>query len=243
MKLKTAISYRLTYQTRSLLIYMVYFTVFACLMPLLAIFLSDTTEIVHSDIIFSAICFMFILALVGIHSDFKLFIQNGLSRQNIFLTNIWTNTLISVGFSGLLVLIQKLFDRPLISGFRFEIFLVDLYSKNAFFPSWFLLSLFLFFASTIGVVIGTFNELFSGIHKILIILALIMIPTVVGFLFQTIDKQITMNILEFLKEIIGISSTGLNIWPLVGTLWVLITINLLLSFLMNQKREIKRING
>ena len=107
MKLKTAITYRLTYQTRSLLIYMAYFTVFACLMPLLAIFLSDTTEIVHSDIIFSAICFMFILALIGINSDFKLFIQNGLSRQNIFLANIWTNALISVGFSGLLVLIQK----------------------------------------------------------------------------------------------------------------------------------------
>ena len=100
MKLKTAITYRLTYQTRSLLIYMAYFTVFACLMPLLAIFLSDTTEIVHSDIIFSAICFMFILALIGINSDFKLFIQNGLSRQNIFLANIWTNALISVGFSG-----------------------------------------------------------------------------------------------------------------------------------------------
>ena len=163
MKLKTAITYRLTYQTRSLLIYMAYFTVFACLMPLLAIFLSDTTEIVHSDIIFSAICFMFILALIGINSDFKLFIQNGLSRQNIFLANIWTNALISVGFSGLLVLIQKLFDRPLISNFRFEIFLVDLYSKSAFFPSWFLLFFFLFFASTIGVVIGTFNELFSGI--------------------------------------------------------------------------------
>ncbi len=72
MKLKTAITYRLTYQTRSLLIYMAYFTVYACLMPLLAIFLSDTTEIVHSDIIFSAICFMFILALIGINSDFKL---------------------------------------------------------------------------------------------------------------------------------------------------------------------------
>ena len=102
---------------------------------------------------------------------------------------------------------------------------------------------FLFFASTIGVVIGTFNELFSGIKKILILLALIMIPTLVGLLFQTIDKQITMNILDSLKEILGISSTGLNIWPLVGTLLVLITINLLLSFLMNQKREIKRING
>ena len=186
---------------------------------------------------------MFILALIGINSDFKLFIQNGLSRQNIFLANIWTNALISVGFSGLLVLIQKLFDRPLISNFRFEIFLVDLYSKSAFFPSWFLLFFFLFFASTIGVVIGTFNELFSGIQKILILLALIMIPTLVGLLFQTIDKQITMNILDFLKEILGISSTGLNIWPLVGTLLVLITINLLLSFLMNQKREIKRING
>lgn len=241
MKLQTAIIYRLTYQIKSMLIYLGFFFLFACLIPIAAIFISGTNETVKSDILFSGMIFMAVLSFIGINSDFKLFLQNGVSRKNNFLANLITNTFLAFGFALVMKMIEKIFALPLIPGFQFRIFLVEDYTEK-FIPSFLLLFFLLLFGSTIGLVFGVINDRFLGTKKLLILLTLLMVPVLLGLFAQIIGNALKMKILDFLKAIVGVTNKGMEAAPLVRTLIVICFINTFITYIMNRKREIKRIN-
>ena len=71
------------------------------------------------------------------NTDFKLFIQNGLSAGQ-FLVNFVSNAILSlVGSLAVLVLI-KVFSGNFISHFQLSMKLIDVYAQGNFFMSWLL---------------------------------------------------------------------------------------------------------
>ena len=83
MKFKTALQYRVIYQVRSLAIYFGFYALFGILFPLIGLLFSNDVNTVSSDAVIPC------LVLWGyyhfrVNTDFKLFIQNGLSRWTIF---------------------------------------------------------------------------------------------------------------------------------------------------------------
>lgn len=84
MKFKTALQYRVIYQVRSLAIYFGFYALFGILFPLIGLLFSNDVNTVSSDAVIPCLVFMGILSFLGVNTDFKLFIQNGLSRWTIF---------------------------------------------------------------------------------------------------------------------------------------------------------------
>ena len=136
MKFKTALRYRVIYQVRSLAIYFGFYALFGILFPLIGLLFSNDVNTVSSDAVIPCLVFMGILSFLGVNTDFKLFIQNGLSRWTIFLVNFVSNAILSlVGSLAVLVLI-KVFSGNFISHFQLSMKLIDVYAQGNFFMSW-----------------------------------------------------------------------------------------------------------
>lgn len=84
MKFKTALQYRVIYQVRSLAIYFGFYALFGILFPLIGLLFSNDVNTVSSDAVIPLSGFYGDTIILGVNTDFKLFIQNGLSRWTIF---------------------------------------------------------------------------------------------------------------------------------------------------------------
>ena len=243
MTLITAVKYRLSYQFKSLLYFFGYLAFFSILFPVIGILASGSAESIRSDILFASVIYFWVIAFVGAASDFKLFIQNSVSRFTIFWSNIISTLIISVITSVILRLIVKTLDGLVIKNLSVSLKLVDIYTNGHTVTSLTFLTVLLIFASTLGSLAGTFNDRFSNTVKILVILGLIMVPSVIGISLNLLGAEIRLHLLNMLKFIVGYSKDGMNVLPILLTLLVLIGMNSLLTFLLNRKREIKRVNA
>ena len=151
MKFKTALRYRVIYQVRSLAIYFGFYALFGILFPLIGLLFSNDVNTVSSDAVIPCLVFMGILSFFGMNTDFKLFIQNGLSRWTIFLVNFVSNAILSlVGSLAVLVLI-KVFSGNFISHFQLSMKLIDVYAQGNFFMSWLLFFILLMLSGSLEI--------------------------------------------------------------------------------------------
>lgn len=243
MKLSTAISYRFKYQIKSSCIFLVYFLVFAVGFPLIGVYFSSTNNTVSTDALIPGIIFMIILAFFGISTDFKLFIQNGMSRLNIFLSSLISNAILATVFSIILMLFTFIAGKILPQNFHVTIFLIDIYTKNNFLLSFLFLFTLLLFASAIGSVAGTFNDRVTGLKKLIILGLIVIIPILISIIIQIISPELKASLLTLLKSMIGLSENGLNATPFILTLFFIFLALSIITYLMNINREIKRVNG
>ncbi|MEG0254996.1 hypothetical protein, partial [Vagococcus sp.] len=158
MKLSTAIKYKFKYQMKSVAFFFGYFLLFAVVFPLIGMIFAGTDTTVNSDTLFASMVFMVIIAFIGINTDFKLFIQNGMSRNNIFLASLITNSILSFIFTIILLAINFFGNSLLLSNLKLTLFITRYYSTNNFL----LLFILLLFASSIGSLFGIFNDRVTG---------------------------------------------------------------------------------
>lgn len=243
MKLSTAFAYRLKYQFKSLAFFFGYFCLFAIGFPLIGILFAGADSQVNSDILFASFIFIFIISLFGVGSDFKLFIQNGMSRDSIFLSYLISNATISAFLSGIIILFKLLTNTFLTQNFKITLFLSDLYTSDNPLISFLFLFLFFLFGASLASVVGTFNDRVSGYKKMLVLASLVVIPFGFGLLLQLGGHSFRSNTLNFFTTILGINANGFDIIPVSLTLITLIMTLSLITFLMNHKREIRRANN
>ncbi|HCM88976.1 MULTISPECIES: hypothetical protein [Vagococcus] len=244
MKLSTAISYRFKYQMKSAAIFFAYFIFFAVILPLVGIFMAGgVDQVVKSDAIIPGIVFMMILAFIGISTDFKLFIQNGMSRLNIYLASLISNAVLSAVFAFALMLFPFLLNKVLPTNFKFTLFLTEFYTDNNVMLSFLLLFVLLLAASSLGTIAGTFNDRVTGVKKLVVIGLLIVIPILVSMLIQIVSPSFRANIFSFLQKMLGLNNGKVEVLPFMITLITLFIIFSIITYLMNINREIKRVNG
>lgn len=244
MKLSTAISYRFKYQMKSGAFFFGYFLLFSVGMPLFALLFSNSTNSnINSDALFASMIFMFILAFIGVSSDFKLFIQNGMSRFNIFLSSIISNFILSLCLSTTVFIVRSVINNVLNVNFKLTIFFVEFYTKDNSFNGFVLMVIFFLLASSLGSLTGTFNDRVSNFMKLFIIATLVLIPTVFMLILNISSMEFRLNVLEFIQTILGIDANGFNPLPLALTLLSLYLIFSIITYLMNIHREIKRVNA
>lgn len=243
MKLSTAIKYRFKYQMKSALFFFGYFLLFAIAFPLIGMFVSGTDSNVSSDMLFASMVFMVILSFIGVSSDFKLFIQNGMSRNNIFLSSLISNATLSVIITCILLAIKHIGNGLLTKNLSLTLFLVDIYTKENLMISFLLLFIFLLFSSSIGSIMGIFNDRVTGYKKLFVIATLIMIPILLSLLVKIVSPDFKTSLFSFILKSLGVYPDGNKPFSLILSLFVIFIVLSIITYLMNFKREIKRINA
>ena len=243
MKLSAAVSYRFKYQIKALAFYFSYFFVLAIVFPLIGIFFAGSSTVVSTDALFSSFIFICILSFIGVSTDFKLFIQNGMSRNNIFLSSLISNASMSFFLAGILIVFKSITNDLLIKSLRVSLFFSDIYTKDNGWQAFIFLFLFFLLGCSVASAFGTFNDRVQGFKKLAILATLVIIPILFGLVLQIAGPTFKNSVWTFVKNALGITSNGLNVFSVIITMIVLILILSIITFLMNYKREIKRING
>lgn len=242
IKLKAALQYRLRYQLKYLGVFYLYFIFFAVIMAGIAIFLFNGTDSAQSELTLPALIFAIILSVIGIHSDFKLFLQNGMNRWHIFISNVMTNFVMSHVIVLTMVFFRLMLKTFLSHHFDYMFIILDLYQPKTLLSQYLLLFLVIFWGMVLGLVVGLFFDCFSFVTRLLIGAGIILLPFLFGTVFTTLSAASQHQVLANLAHILGLSNDGLNVIPLMTTLFILIFVNLILSYFMNRHRELQRIH-
>lgn len=243
MKLKTAIQYKLSVQWRSVLIYLGFFLLFAVIFPLMPMLLIDGVTNVHVDLLAPAMIYIMILSTTSVGNDFKLFIQCGTSRLHIFVANFVSSLILTFGLSIVLKMLFELFNGGLIPNFFLQYQLITLITGGNFWPSMFLLWVFLILAASIGMMIGALLNRFDGYLRLAIGALSLGIVILGSILFQLLSPAAKMAVIDFIKLVIGLGANGLNSWQFIGFIFVVSLILLVIVYLLNRRQEVKRINA
>lgn len=242
MKLKTAMIYRLRYQLKSLGIFYLYLILFAIVIPGFVIYIAGGKVSGESDLTIPGFVFALILAQIGIRTDFKFFIQNGMNRFNIFLSNIFSNFVVSNVIAITMLVFYNLMKVFHLNFQEFRLLLLEQYLPKPSVLSYILLVVIIFLGATLGVLLGLFLDRFSSANRLVIGAGVIMLPILLFTLIGSLSDHARNQLFTTLCHILGLTEHGLKVIPLLITLLVLIGINTGISYLMNYRRVLKRMS-
>ena len=237
MKDKAAIAYLLKKQFTFLAIFFIWWIVMGVILPSIGLLVEGST--VSTDVLMPMMGFAVIIAFMSTNSDFNLFIQIGMRRLHIFLVNMITSILMSASIA----IVVYLFSKITLNRLHLTAFLISkhVYYSEHIFVNILLLFIVMFFLSSIGLLLGTFNDMFKGIKKIIIILLVMSIPAIVSLVIQLSGDKVQGQSLHLLGRLIGFSSnTGFVIAPLMGTILICTGVCLVLMYFLNQHHEVSR---
>lgn len=243
MKLKAAIQYKLSVQWRSMLIYLGFFLLFAVIFPLIPLLLSDGITNVQVDLMIPSMIYMMLLSVTSVGQDFKLLIQCGTARIHIFLANLIASLILTVGMSIVLRLLFWLFDGRLLPNFHLGYPVISMLTQNEFLPTQFLLVVFLFLASVLGLVVGAILARFDGYFRLAIGAVSLGIVILGVILFQLLPTDRALVVINFVKKLIGLSANGFNIWQFIIFIFSISLILLAVVYVLNRRQEVKRLNA
>ena len=124
MKLSVAFNYRFKTHLKILGIVLSVYSLMTLLFPLINFFRGITYNSSPTDILFPTFCFALGATLSIINIDFKLFIQNGMSRNNIFISYLLSIISTSILITLFILLFQELAKQFFPKQIRFSIFLI-----------------------------------------------------------------------------------------------------------------------
>ncbi|UDM79092.1 hypothetical protein [Vagococcus fluvialis] len=243
MKLSIAFNYRFKAQLKNYGIGLSVYAVMILMFPLINLFRGVTYKSTTTDILFMTACLVLGGSLAIINMDFKLFIQNGMSRNNIFISYLLSIVSTSALVTFFVLLLQKLAKQFLPNQIRFSVFLSDIYSPNNVFLAFFILFLLFNLVGSLALLIGTFNIRYSNTVKFITLGFLIASPSLIGATLYYSGPSVRSYLLSLLKLALGISKNYFNSLNLIITMFTLILFLVILSFLMLRKAEIKRVNA
>lgn len=202
-----------------------------------------------TDIMFTAMIFLGIIASVASNRDFKFFIQNGFSRARIFWINIVTIAITSL-FTGLVLTAIAILINNLLPGvYNVVIIFATSYAYGGFstvaptshfLAVAFLSFLMLFAAGSLGLVVGVFSDKASMTVRLVVLAGTVIAISVLGVLFQFLPKEEK----AFFGRIVGFGANGhMTAWPFALTLTVISALLCGVTYLLNRRREIKRVNA
>ncbi|MCH4169219.1 MAG: hypothetical protein LKF42_08195 [Streptococcaceae bacterium] len=248
MKLKATIFYRLKYQLISLGIYYLFFLGFSFVLPGIAIFFISKGAIndeamVQSDLLLPAAIFAMILAIIGARSDFKVCIQNGVNRLNIFLGNLISNFIVSNVIVISIFLFKGIIDLLSKKYFECSIVIVDQYAPTNLIERYLLTLVIIFMVSSLGLLIGIFFDRFSNLVRLLIGAAVVLTPFLLGTIYSSLSSSARYQVLASIKNSIGLGANGhLKVMSLIITILIITLINIVITYLLNHKRELQRLS-
>lgn len=206
----------------------------------------------RTDIIIPAFIYVCIFAGMSSTSDFKTQVQSGFSRLKIFgfLTMKTVTSSFLLAMATLLLVWIVPFIQISGAGVVFQELGVSLYADGGrymdsgnlgkmFLVSW---ALFLF-AAAIGTMAGLVLEKLGGFGKLVFFAGCITVPVLLFRLYTLSSAKDQIN--AFFLRILGIEWPHLafHMWPLIGTLVVLSALLLGITYLLNRRREVKRVNA
>ena len=237
MRYKTAVEYRLLKQIISLGIFFLWWILFGIAFPVIGILVSGTMTNLSADISIPIIIFSIIISFIGGGSDFKFFIQNGLSRFNIFLVNLTSITITSLMTSVLVFFLSKISFESL--DLSVMIISKGFYYNDNLFVNILLLFVLFFFCSSLGLLIGTLNDMLTGLKNNCITFGHEH-SYCCSNTYSTRRKKVQMHVIDILKYILGYSEQNtLSSIPLSITLLVLTGIIYALLLVFTQHHEIR----
>ncbi|WEV60441.1 ABC transporter permease [Streptococcaceae bacterium ESL0729] len=242
MKYETAVKYTLIKKEISLGIFFIWWFFMGIVLPMIGILISGTTETISTDISFPVVIFSAIVLAIGSGEDFKFFIQNGLSRTNIFLVNLTSILLTSFVSSVLVLLVSSISIKNLdVSAIVMS---NEFYTNNNLALNLLLMFTIIVFFSAMGLLVGTLNDMLTGIKKIIALLLAMSIPTLIVIAIQLSGKVVQKHIVEFLKYILGYSNKDMLVSTHLSiTLLILTGLIFIIIFILTKNHEIRRKNA
>lgn len=238
MKYRTAAKYKLLKQATTLGIFFIWWSIFGIAFPLIGILISGSNVSASSDIVMPIIIFSIIVSFIDGASDFKFFIQNGLSRVNIFVVNLSTTICTSFITAILIYLLSKISYKDL--DLSLLLLSKDLYLSSSHWLNILLLSTVILFFSAIGLLFGTLNDMLVGFKKIITLLLIMSIPVVTAILIQLGGDKAMTTFGNVIKLMVGYKDGTLHSPSLIISLFVLTSIFFGILFILNNFREIQR---
>lgn len=206
----------------------------------------------RTDIIIPSFIYLCVFAGMSGTVDFKTQVQSSFSRLQIFAflaIRTVTSSFLLATTTLLLVWIVP-FTKVSGAGVIFQELGVSLYADGGrymdsgnlgkmFLVSW---ALFLV-AAAIGTMAGLVLEKLGGFGKLVFFAGCIAAPILLFQLYTLSSAKDQIN--AFFLRILGIEWPHLafHMWPLIGTLVVLSAVLLGITYLLNRRREVKRVNA
>lgn len=237
MKYKAAIKYKILNQFTHLGIFFIWWLSFGFFLPIIAsvFFGSDNRIGQHQSIFFPILIFSFVISTMDGSTDFKFFIQNGLSRLNIFLVNLTSTIIVSITSAIIVYFISK------ISLYKLDFSLIIL-DKNLYYSDNALLNVVLIGAitlliCTLGIITGVINDMFTRNEKIVILVSIMGISAIIILLLKNMPTEKLTN---YLNYILGYSEkTGFYSLSLIITLSTMSTLIFLIIFILTKFRGVR----
>lgn len=243
MKLSTAFNYRLKTQMKSISLFLGTFTLISLIFPVLALVRGLSYTVSTTDPIFPTFFFLLGMGLVTVNIDFKLCVQNGMSRSHIFMSYLLSTVSVAGIVAASLSFLQFIIPIIFAGQITFNLNLTHMYTPNNQFFG-FLLLLFIFtFAGCIGLLIGIFYNRFDRLVRYITLGLVITSPNLIGITLYYGGSHFRSATLSTFKLIMGIGKNTFYPAPLMLTLLILTSGLIILSFFMNNKCEIRRINA
>lgn len=244
LKTKAAFLYQARYQLISLGIFFGFYLLFVVVFPLLGLIFADAgNTYVAFDTVGSICTYAGIMSFITVKKDFRFFIQNGMSRNNIFLISTGSNLF----FALVLALISRLTIRTIgfSSGahFVYNNFILQTYHPSNWLVSLILVLAPILYVFSLGMLAGTFVNRVRGMLRMIILAILVLLPVSLLVLFQFLEPTVQNKLIHFFLGILGLSTAIPNTGAILGTFFVFIVFNLGISYLWMRRQEIVRIDA
>jgi hypothetical protein len=240
--MKVALRYQLHYQAISIAIFIAYFFLFAFIFPVSVALLSSRGVRINIDCFIATLIYILILALIGVRKDFKLFIQNGMSRRHIFIATLMTITIVAALLALFVILLDKFSFSIRQSQFSYVNPITHIYGAVNF-GQFFLLSwLVLLLMAACGLIVGIFIDRVRGILRLVIGAGIILVPVALSVAMQLLPVAARTQMIRFVLDIVGLNTAKPHVGAPTMTCLVLTVLASAVVYLLNRRREIARMN-
>lgn len=241
MKLKQATLYRLLIGIKFTAIFYLCWGVIT-VMSLIVGALTNNAHLIQGDIFTLFIFLLISLAFVTMKEEFNLFLQNGVCRKNMFLSNLISLSVISFFVSFMSLVLEKILRHNHV--FQIGNLITQLYHLNLSSGKGALLTLLASFviclaAFSAGLVLASLFQRYSRLVFLVICTCLILIPAMIGAVISTLPKTKIIHAAGFVGNLLGqdIFSNQTHVSHLICTLTVISLLLLMIHYYFQSRQE------
>lgn len=140
-------------------------------------------------------------------------------------------------------LFKAFFDLLFKKYFNYSFVIVDQYAPTNLIERYLLTLVIIFMVSSLGLLIGIFFDRFSNLVRLLIGAAVVLTPFLLGTIYSSLSSSARYQVLASIKNSIGLGANGhLKVMPLIITILIITLINIVITYLLNHKRELQRLS-
>lgn len=249
--MKTAVGYKLRLQSISSGIFFAVFFFFVIVVQAaVRIWSPSTFSPVTYDFAMPTFIFLLLTCSIGAGTDFKLFIQNGFTRRQIFAITLAFNTAVALALTLVMTGLSALLNSLNPDMFAYRFLGLSFYANGSWSLSaqtnyllvGVLLFAFLFLASGAGMMIGVFLDKASTRARLVTGGVIILLPFVFGLIIDFLETLNRINLLwDLLATLFSLGRETPQQWPLFGVLIAGGALAYGVTYLMNRHREVKRV--